>query len=57
MSTYRVAVSGWVTFEAPDLPAARTTARQLHLAYESNLDVGVVPDELSLVADEPERLS
>lgn len=56
MATYRVKVSGWVTFDAPDDLAARTTAHQLHLGYDSDLDAGVVPDESELVAEEPERL-
>lgn len=56
MSKYRVKVSGWVTFEAPDHLAARTTAHQLHLTYESDLDAGVVPDESELLAEEPESL-
>jgi hypothetical protein len=57
MSTYRVKVSGWVTFEAPDAQAARTTAHQIHLSYESDLDAGVIPDEAELVAEEPELVS
>jgi hypothetical protein len=57
MATYRVKVSGWVTFEAPDDLAARTTAHQLHLGYDSDLDAGVVPDESELVTEEPERVS
>lgn len=56
MATYRVTVSGWVTFEAPDDQAARTTAHQLHLAYDSNLDAGVVPDASELNAEAPQRL-
>lgn len=56
MATYRVKVSGWVTFEAPDDLAARTTAHQLHLTYDSDLDAGVVPDSSELNAETPERL-
>ncbi len=56
MATYRVTVSGWVTFEAPDDQAARTTAHQLHLAYDSDLDAGVVPDASELNAETPQRL-
>lgn len=56
MATYRVKVSGWVTFEAPDDLAARTTAHQLHLTYDSDLDAGVVPDSSELNAETPQRL-
>lgn len=56
MATYRVNVSGWVTFEAPDDQAARATARQLHLTYDSDLDAGVVPDASELNAETPQRL-
>jgi len=57
MGTYRVEVSGWVTLEAPDERAARTTANQLHLSYESSLDAGVVPDEAELTTGEPRLIS
>lgn len=56
MATYRVKVSGWVTFEAPDDQAARTTAHQLHLSYDADLDAGVVPDASELTTEPPQRL-
>jgi hypothetical protein len=56
MTTYRVEVAGWVTFEAPDEEAAATTARGLHLGYASETPAGVVPDRGELAAARPEAL-
>lgn len=56
MTTYRVEVAGWVTFEAPDDEAAATTARGLHLGYATEVPVGVVPDRGELVPSRPVAL-
>ena len=56
MTTYRVEVAGWVTFEAPDAEAAATTARGLHLGYATEVPVGVVPDRGELVPSRPVAL-
>ncbi len=41
----------------PDDLAARTTAHQLHLSYESDLDAGVVPGQAELTVDKPTLIS